>query len=223
MLIVYIYKMDKVEKEPGKLLWKLFLLGALTTVPAAVMEVILELFLGIFLEPDTFLYHLILCFLIVAAIEEFWKRLVTKSAWNHPAFNFRFDAVVYGVVAAMGFAALENVLYVVGDGLGLAFTRAITAVPSHAVDGVFMGYFLGEAKLCERWGDFRGKKRNLRLSFLVPVLCHGFYDFCLYHGTALSFVLFVAAVVLMDVVAIRRIHKASRQDVYLDPVQPMDF
>ncbi|MBQ8184899.1 MAG: PrsW family intramembrane metalloprotease [Lachnospiraceae bacterium] len=217
VLIAYIYKMDKVEKEPKRLLGQLFFLGALGIVPAAFAENILKKMLGIFAESDTFLYHLVFSFLIVALVEEFWKRAVVKGiAWRNPDFNYRFDAVVYAVTAAMGFAALENLLYVVAGGWKLAVTRAITAVPSHAVDGVFMGYFLGEARLCEKRGDMQGMKRNMRRSFWVPVLCHGFYDFCLFRSTVLSLLLFVVFVVWVDVTAIRRIEKSSRQDLCLE-------
>lgn len=203
------------EREPKGLILKLFLLGALSTLPAVIVEMVLESLLGRFVVPETFLYHLISSFFIVAGAEEFWKRVMTKTAWKHPAFNYRFDAVVYAVTAAMGFAALENILYVMDSGFSLAVTRATTAVPSHAVDGAFMGIFLGEAKLCEKRGDLKGKKRNLRLSLLVPILCHGFYDFCLFRGTIFSLILFGIFVIAIDVMVILRIERASREDQHL--------
>lgn len=219
-LIGYVYKKDRVEKEPAGLLWKLALMGAVATIPAAVFEIVLENFLGIFFFPDQLLYQLISNFLIVAVVEEFWKRqAVMQAAWKHPAFNYRFDAIVYAVCSAMGFAALENIMYVADGGLSVAVSRALLAVPSHAVDGVLMGFFLGEAKLCERQGDFLGRKKNLRSSLLVPVLAHGFYDFCLTRGTVSSMLCFVVFVVIMDVFAVRKINQASKEDV---PVDGMD-
>lgn len=213
-LIAYIYKKDTIEKEPRSLLWKLVFLGALSTFPASIMEVLLEGILGMFFTPETLLYQLISNFLIVAVIEEFWKRrVVLGTAWKHPAFNYRFDAVVYSVCAAMGFAALENIMYVADGGLSVALSRALLAVPSHAVDGVFMGCLLGEAKLCEQQGDFLGRKRNMSLSFWIPVLAHGFYDFCLTRGTVSSLLVFLVFVICMDVLAVTRINQSSREDV----------
>lgn len=219
-LVGYVYKKDQVEKEPAGLLWKLAFLGAVSTIPAAFTELVLEDFLELFFLPEQLIYQLISNFLIIALTEEFWKRQVVKRvAWKHPAFNYRFDAIVYAVCSAMGFAALENLMYVADGGLSVAVTRAILAVPSHAVDGVLMGFFLGEARLCERYGDFRGRKKNLRSSLLVPVLAHGFYDFCLTRGTVSSMLCFVAFVILMDVFAVRKINQASAEDV---PVDAMD-
>ena len=223
VLIAYVYKMDRVEKEPRGLLIRLFLLGALSTLPALIVEIVLDLVLVQVVEPETFFYHLISSFVIVAGAEEFWKRVMTKTAWKHPAFNYRFDAVVYAVTAAMGFAALENILYVADSGFSLAVTRATTAVPSHAVDGAFMGFFLGEAKLCERRGDLQGKKKNMRLSLLVPMLCHGFYDFCLFRGTIISMLLFVVFVIAIDVAVILHIEKISREDTHLGGEISSDF
>lgn len=219
-LIGYVYKKDRVEKEPAGLLWKLAFLGAVSTIPAAFIEIILENVLGFFFLPEQLFYQLISNFLIVAVTEEFWKRqVVMRAAWRHPAFNYRFDAIVYAVCSAMGFAALENLMYVADGGLSVALSRALLAVPSHAVDGVLMGFFLGEAKLCERQGDFRGRKKNMKNSLLVPVLAHGFYDFCLTRGTVSSILCFVAFVVIMDVFAVRKINQASQEDV---PVDGMD-
>lgn len=216
-LIGYVYKKDRVEKEPVKLLAGLFFFGALTVIPAAVIENILDMVLGLFLRSDSLLATAVFSFLTVAVTEEFWKRWsVMRVAWNSPAFNYRFDAIVYCVTAAMGFAALENIGYVARGGFSVAFSRAMLAVPSHAVDGVLMGVFLGEAKICERAGDLEGTKRFWRLSLWIPVLAHGFYDFCLFRGTALSFAVFLVFVLVMDFYTVSRINRSAREDVRMD-------
>jgi RsiW-degrading membrane proteinase PrsW (M82 family) len=56
------------------------------------------------------------------------------------------DGVVYGAVASLGFATLENILYVTPNGFAVAAARAFTAVPGHALLGVIMGYYVGRAK-----------------------------------------------------------------------------
>ncbi len=211
-LIIYIYKHDKVEKEPVSLLLKLLFLGALSIVPTVIVGTILELLLGMFLPMDSVFYHLIYMFVVVALVEEYWKRWAAERAWNHPAFNYRFDAVVYCVSAALGFAALENLMYVAEGGLATALLRAVTAVPSHAIDGVIMGIFFGEAKICEMRGDLAGRKRYWRLSLLMPMLAHGYYDFCLTSGSMIMLVFFVIFVAVLDVWAVRYIKRASAED-----------
>lgn len=76
--------------------------------------------------------------------------------WRNPNFNYRFDGIVYAVFVSLGFAAFENIQYVLHYGLSVALPRAIFAVPGHMSFAVFMGLFYGRAKLYEAWGDGAG-------------------------------------------------------------------
>lgn len=214
-LMNYIYKQDKIEKEPASLLIRIFLFGMLSTVPVVIVGTVLEEILGIFADPGSSLYGFLKMFFVVAMVEEYWKRWAAKKAWNHPAFNYRFDAVVYCVFAALGFAALENMLYVMDGGFSTALLRAVTAVPSHAIDGVIMGCFFGEAKLRERLGDRRGQKRYWRLSLLLPMMAHGIYDYCLISDWEFAGLFFIAFVIGIDLWAVRYIKRASAEDELL--------
>lgn len=211
-LIIFVYRHDKVEKEPISLLLKLLFFGALSIVPTVIVGTILELLLGILLPIDSAVYNFFYMFIVVALVEEYWKRWAAERAWNHPAFNYRFDAIVYCVSAALGFAALENLLYVSEGGLSTAILRAVTAVPSHAIDGVIMGIFFGEAKICEMRGNLAGKKYYRRLSLLMPMLAHGYYDFCLTSGSLLMLLFFIIFVIALDVWAVKYIKRASAED-----------
>ncbi len=213
-LMYYVYKMDRVDKEPAGLLIKVFLFGTLSTIPTILCSLLLEVVFSVIAEPGSTLFHFLDMFLAVALVEEYWKRWAAKRAWNHPAFNYRFDAIVYCVFAALGFAALENLLYVAEGGLSVALLRAVTAVPSHAIDGVLMGIFFGESKFREELGDRRGKKLFWNLSLIVPMFAHGFYDFCI--AEEWSLLIFIAFVVGIDVWAIRYIQKASAEDELID-------
>lgn len=153
-LVVWIYRQDKVEKEPRGLLWKIFLFGVLSVIPAMILEIILDEVFLVFMDADTLCYVILDNFIGVALIEELCKMKAAKwAAWKHPAFNYKFDAIVYCVTSALGFAAIENVLYCLGGDFGTAVTRALLSVPSHAIDGVIMGYFFGVAKEAELAGD----------------------------------------------------------------------
>ena len=149
-LVVWIYRQDKVEKEPRGLLWKIFLFGVLSVIPAMILEIILDEVFLVFVDADTLCYVILDNFIGVALIEEVCKMKAAKwAAWKHPAFNYKFDAIVYCVTSALGFAAIENVLYCMDGDIGTAVTRALLSVPSHAIDGVIMGYFFGVAKEAE--------------------------------------------------------------------------
>lgn len=81
------------------------------------------------------------------------------------------DGIVYGATASLGFATLENVLYVSDGGLHVAILRAFLAVPGHAFLGAIMGYYVSRAKFTG------GDRRPLLVRALaIPILLHGLYD-----------------------------------------------
>lgn len=212
-LLRYIYKHDTVEKEPPRLLWKLFFLGVLSAIPACVLELIGGNVLEMFVEPENPVYSIVTAFLVVAAVEEGFKFLFLKRAtWNNPNFNFRFDGVVYAVFVSLGFAAIENILYVFSYGLSVALPRALLAVPAHTGFAVFMGVFYGSAQLCRAKGRRAGRRGNLILSYLIPVILHGIYDACAMVDSTYSVIIFFGFVIVMYFIVIRTIKKASSRD-----------
>ena len=219
-LMWYIWKKDRIEPESLSLVKNLALLGALTTIPASILELIGGKLLRTFLPETGYVYLFLFYFLFVAGSEELGKFLVLRiRTWNSPAFSFTYDAVVYAVAASLGFAALENVLYVVLSGFGTAILRAVTAVPGHAVFGVFMGYHYGIAKRAAVYGDRALARREMLLTYLVPVLLHGCYDFLLSLEGDLWILLFFAFYLAILIAAFVKIRKLSEEDGPVDPDQ----
>lgn len=218
-LMFKVYQMDKIEKEPTGLLIKLFVFGAITCFPAAFVENFLEEgILKSILPPSSLLYAVIANFIIVAGAEEGFKYLVLKiGTWKHPAFDHRFDAVVYSVAVTLGFAALENIMYVADGGLSVGLMRAMLSIPGHCTFGIFMGYYYGMAKQCSLAGDVKGEKRFKRMALFQPILLHGFYDFCLSTGMTLLMIIFFVYVVILDIMAYKKIKKLSLEDEQLIP------
>ena len=214
VLIVYVYKLDSIEKEPVSLLIKLFFFGALSCFPAMLLESIGEMVLSVFsADPYGWAYQLVMNVLIVGLSEEFVKKFaLTKGSYRHPAFNYCFDGVVYSVVTALGFAGLENVLYISSFGFGVAPIRAITAIPMHAICGVFMGFYYGQMKFADVIGDRERKAQYSRLALWVPVVLHGIYDFAASMDSGLMSLLWLVFVVLLDIYAIRALKTMSRRD-----------
>ncbi len=206
-------RQDKIEKEPMGLLVSLFLGGALTTLSAMLFGWLGGILLLDSLDPESMEYLIIDNFLVTALVEEGGKYFVLKhKTWRHPAFNYTFDAVVYAVTAALGFAVAENILYVMDGGVGVALLRAAVAVPGHAFDGVFMGYYYGIAKTAQLDGDKRAMRGALRKALWVPVVLHGFYDFCLATESDAFLLVFIVFDIALTVFAVRRIRKSSRTD-----------
>ena len=195
VLVVYIYRKDRTDKEPPALLAKLLGYGALSCLPAIVVELILSA-------------------VVAGLTEETCKFLFLRTTWRSPAFDYQFDAIVYAVMVALGFAAFENVKYVYSYGFATGLVRAVTAVPGHAIFGVFMGYFYGYAKLSDYWGRDEDRKAYLALSVVVPILLHGCYDFLAFaqEGDSRFTLLFYAYLIALYVFGIRRVNRSSRDD-----------
>lgn len=232
-LLIKVYQADKVEKEPAPLLFKLFIKGLESAFFAAVVEALLINFglntlvhLGLIEGEGSFLYHAIEAFLIVAVAEEGFKYYFLKqTTWTHPAFDYRFDAVVYAVFVSLGFATIENILYVWGSqiesgtGLQLSVYRGVLSVPAHCVFAVAMGIHYGAAKYAQGHEQFDLEEAGLRKAFLVPVLMHGFFDFALMMNQPLYTGLFFVFVILADYRALKAVGRASQTDtrVYKSP------
>ena len=215
VLLILVYRQDKIEKEPAPLLWKLLLLGGgLSVVFALVGESILQEVLNQLVSPyDHILYNLILAFIVVACVEEGGKLLFLRLfSWNTPHFNYAFDAVVYSAFVSLGFAAIENVKYVFNYGLEVAVARAFTSVPAHLSFAILMGVFYGRAKLCQVCGDHRRSRRNMWLAYLVPVLFHGTYDACCMIQNGVTAWLFMGFVAVMYILVFRLLRRAAKFD-----------
>ncbi len=175
IVIIYIYLKDKYEKESKRILLYTFLLGAILSI---VITTILYLFFDLFLPlPDDYSIwqQFVKAFFVVALIEEFSKYVIVRY-YNQPrkGFNEPFDGIIYAVMVSMGFAAVENLFYVIEGGIEVAILRAITAIPAHSMFAVLMGYFMGKAKFSKN----RMKWNLIGLS--CAILFHGAYDFFLF-------------------------------------------
>jgi RsiW-degrading membrane proteinase PrsW (M82 family) len=175
IIVIFIYVKDKFEKEPIGFLFKNFLLGAFVSVLITfILSIILNSIYPLTDNISVF-QQFIKAFFIVALVEEFSKYIIVKYyAQKNKEFNEPFDGIVYAVMVSMGFAALENILYVVQYGFATGITRALTAVPAHATFGILMGYFMGKAK----FSDNRLKYNMLGLT--AATVFHGAYDFFLF-------------------------------------------
>lgn len=175
----YIWKQDP-QPEPTSWLVKAALFGVGICIPVAILESVIEqiLFGG---EPTTLIGTTIQAFFVAALPEESFKLL---ALWlvlrKNPFFDEHFDGIVYAVCVGLGFAALENVFYVVSEEenwVGVAVARAFLAVPGHYAFAVLMGYYYSLYHFVDR------SPRTAALILFVPVLAHGVYDAIALSGT----------------------------------------
>ena len=218
-LCYYIYKKD-VNHEPKTLLAKIFILGFFSAIPVLLCEIFMSGFLG---EHDSkyFIIVFLNIFLSVALIEEGFKWIVTMiMGYRNKEFDEVYDIIVYGVFASLGFACIENILYVLSKGFGNAIFRALISIPGHMCFGVIMGYFFAKAKLGRINGNAKVFTKNILLSIFIPTIMHTLYDTFIFHfansGNWLSFILFFVFYITMVSLCFRTVSKTSKiqQNLY---------
>lgn len=180
VLASYIYKKDKYEKEPIGMLLRAFFLGVL----AILLDLVVVETINVMIPGSTVFYQ---AFFEAGIPEELCKwALFMIFIWRNKNFNEFFDGIVYACFIGLGFACIENIMYVFGnETFGGAFAtgvmRALLSVPGHFLFAVIMGYFLGMAK-------FRPEQRRkyIILSLVCPMLAHGLFDYLLMLSSAFS-------------------------------------
>lgn len=221
VLMVIIYKNDKKDKEPKKLLTGLFFAGASTIVSAAIVELIGEAILDNFFYSVDELYVIVNCFLIIGPAEELGKYLILRLiTWKNRHFDYSYDGIVFAVFVSMGFAAFENILYVVTGGVTTAIVRMLTAVPGHMCFAVLMGYFYSKAKYAKSTDNKKAYRKFSFLAKFIPILAHGLYDALLMIPSAsnsttiqvLSVISWIASFIVMFVICIITVVKSSHND-----------
>lgn len=179
LLMLFIYKQDKYQKEPIKKLVKAFFGGMLAIAFTFALVFIIDITLGKTALADTVFYQ---AFVEAGIPEELSKFLIFMIfVWRDKDFDEYFDGIVYACFIGLGFACVENIMYVFGatvqslaGGFVTSFFRALLSVPGHFLFGVILGYFLSMAK-------FRPQKRALYilLGLGLAMLGHGMFDWLL--------------------------------------------
>lgn len=216
IILRYVWKLDRYEREPINFVLKAVLFGAIFSLPVAFIERFMIGMLPNYFSVETIEYGLAENVICVGLIEELSKLLAFMFiVWKNPNFDHRYDGIVYGVAVSLGFAGLENILYVFNFGTQVSIGRAIFAIPGHATFGVFMGYYLSRAKHCEIKGNWFGKFFFLIFAIVMPTVIHGVYDFLLSEqarAAEISYWSFICFVLILDFISWRKIKHEFRTD-----------
>lgn len=208
----YVDKKDIMGKEPRRLLVLCFLGGVVSTVTTLLVERLMSGLFNFEGLRDSTLGLFLYCLIYVALVEEGCKYFYLKNnTWKNKEYNHIYDAIVYSVFTSLGFATVENLLYVFSDGGGIitALIRAVISVPGHAFFAIFMGYYYGLAKQAELNNNRKLMKNNLLYALLVPVFLHGFFDFCLYMNSIVVFILFLCFVIFLYISSFKTVKRLS--------------
>jgi RsiW-degrading membrane proteinase PrsW (M82 family) len=183
-----IYRADSYQPEPKRLVAFTFLLGVLCAIPAFALERLgdrIYPFLGeieraswsIKGVPVKLLPMALGCFFVIGPAEELCKFLAVRVfSYRRPEFDEPMDGIVYASAAALGFASVENLLYVLDFDTwrirwGMLGLRAFLSLPGHVLFSAWWGYALGRRRF----------NRDYRVwpLWLAAAGLHGLYDFVL--------------------------------------------
>ena len=190
--IIWIYKKDKYDKENICVLLKYFILGILISFLAIIIEKFLlkeTIFQG-----DTKLIYT--SFIVAGVTEEVLKCMVlVLLAIKEKNYNEKLDGIIYSIFLSLGFATIENILYISYEKVysiyEIALTRAVISIPAHIMFAITMGYYISKYKFEKNEVK---RRQNLILSFLIPILIHGTFDFILmieYRGIIIVFIIYL--------------------------------
>lgn len=201
-LLCYFYFKDKFEVEPIGMVFKTFIFGALLVFPIMFIQYA-------FMTEEVLQSNWNNAYILSGLLEEFFKWFILYfTVFQHVEFNERYDGIVYGVSVSLGFATVENILYLFANGIEFAFGRALLPVSSHALFGVVMGFYLGKGKFAA------AKKRSIwiGLSLLIPVFLHGTYDYILLTVKEYWIYIITPFMILLWISAIRKVKEANKLD-----------
>ena len=179
ILVYYIYHKDKNSPEPTGQLVKAFFYGILSIPLSFCMSIPLGL-IGLYpVEPTSLLGSISTAFFGAAIPEEIAKFIMLWLLLrNNPYFDEKMDGIVYAVCVSLGFAALENIMYLFSNAesyLSVGIARAIFAIPGHFCFGILMGYYYSLARFYPK-----APKKNKVLILVAPIIVHGLYDSILF-------------------------------------------
>lgn len=212
ILVFYIYKADRLKPEPWSQLRRAIGFGVLSALASTLVSTPLE-HLGFFTQhTDDAISAFKLAFWGAAVPEELAKLVMLYLAIRkNPHFDERMDGIVYAVCVSMGFAAIENVMYVTKAGdnwMAVSTLRALLSVPAHYYFGVLMGYFFALF-----WFDHKNKLKNLAWALGLPVFCHTLYDFCAMYMPAVDSPILSLGLLALLIVSCIQFFKWSKKSI----------
>jgi RsiW-degrading membrane proteinase PrsW (M82 family) len=175
-LLIFIYKKDSLRQEPVPELLRAFGYGVLSALVSMLFSTPMMRLGVVPSEPLTVWDHIRVAVFGAGIPEELAKFIVLMLFLNKCRyFDEYMDGIVYAACVGLGFAGLENILYLIQNYEAWVFVgamRALVSVPGHFFFAVMMGYFLAKAVFD---GPER-RTRNIVLALVLPMLCHSAFD-----------------------------------------------
>jgi protease PrsW len=203
----YFYRRDRYEPEPLSWVLLVYILGIAVTIPVALIEGVMGEVLPEFL----------IVVLVAPVVEELGKYLmVRKTVYESVEFDEPVDGIVYAAAAGLGFATLENLVYVFAAletsmvlALGTGLVRAVLSVPGHVLFSAMWGYSLGKARFIPK------EKRPgvIAAGLILAMASHALFNLLLFDAIGFA-VLVLVVVPLLWFSVQKRIDQALLSSIY---------
>lgn len=233
ILCIYIYRNDKVEKEPLSLLTILFVAGMISFAITAYLEQLLvggvdKLFMPyfnvdgegtvIYVSESTRIAHVLACAVLLAVIEEVVRGLILcLITHKNKNFNYTFDGVVYATILYLGFGLIEAFRYVQSGGFGSVILRAICCIPAHLFWGVLMGCFYTRwhVRTVEKSKQKSGKTFAVPYYVILPIIVHTIYTFLNMKAIMMGRYIYEIIMLLLCILTLLLIRRMASRDTMI--------
>lgn len=203
----WIYYKDRYEKEPVIKLFKYFLMGILVSI----ITIFIESYLSKFNNLSGIESNIYTAFFVVALTEEGVKSIILiPTLLREKDFNEKLDGIIYSIILSLGFATVENIIYLMKERIDLSFglgiTRGLISIPSHIMFAITMGYYISKYKFTK---DNDKKNKYLFYAVIIPVLFHGVFDFILMIGYRWAIIVFIVYIIFLWKINLDKLDKYS--------------
>lgn len=203
--VLWIYYKDKYNKESIDVLLKYFVLGIIVSFFAIIIEKFL-MDRNIFEEDTRLIYT---AFIVAGFTEEVLKGItLTFFANREKSYDEKLDGIMYSIFLSLGFATIENIIYVNYEKLSsvfeVAFVRSFISIPAHLIFAITMGYYFSRYKFEKNTVK---KRQELFLTFLIPILFHGIFDFILMLQYKWAIIVFIIYILVLAITNLNKLNK----------------
>lgn len=217
LVFLIVYKMDTIEKESPKLLFKLFLGGAVAYGGAFLLGGLGRAFLqSVYTGKNVILFHLLDSFVLCALFEQVLLLcIIALLTWKDDEFNYIFDGVVYAVTASVGLSITENLIYIFRNASTHKLSELLLTLAGHTICAIYMGYFYSMSKNDKGAGEKKLSKSHMFEAAFIPVVIYGIYIFTLNIQIIFFYVVFIIYAIICGSITVHKIIWLSKNDTIL--------
>ena len=173
-LLWYFCRLANTGTGSRTVILQIFFTGIISIFPVVALEIMISK-VNVYYQWSRFIYYFFEAFIVAGLVEEYIKMQIVKfTAYYKGRLHKIIDGIVYTIAASLGFACIENILYVFGNNWETAIARGVTSVPLHAVASGTMGYYIGLARFARNKGQ---ERLLLNVGLWQAIMIHGLYNF----------------------------------------------